>query len=62
MKIIILEATAEELRANKRVEDAIVDALANMCDNIVRTPWADSPTDDEDEVTLAERIKGSESE
>lgn len=54
MKIIILEATAEELRANKRVADAIVDALTNMCDNIARIPWANFPIDDEDEVAADE--------
>lgn len=50
MKIIILEATAEELSANKRVADALVDALTNMCDSIARTPWENFSTDDEDEV------------
>ena len=54
MKIIILEATADELSANKRVADAIVDALTNMCDSIARIPWADLPTDDEDEVNTDE--------
>lgn len=48
MKVIILEATAEELCANKRVADAIIDALSNMCDSIARIPWADLPLDDED--------------
>ena len=43
MKILILEASAEELSANKRVADAIVDALTNMCDSIIKIPWADLP-------------------
>lgn len=57
MKIIILEATAEELRANKRVADAIVDVLTNMCDSIARIPCPDLSTDDENEVTMVERIE-----
>ena len=36
MKIIILEANAEELRANKRAADVISDALVGFLDSIVR--------------------------
>ena len=39
MKMIILEATAEELSANKRVTDALIDALINMCNNISNLPF-----------------------
>lgn len=35
MKILMIEATAEELRSNKRVMDTIVDALNNFTDSIV---------------------------
>lgn len=62
MKIIILEANAEELRANKRVVDAISDALEGMLDSIVRIniPYNedDIPTDEE----YAERCKHTQSE
>ena len=49
MKIIILEATAEELRANKRVADAVVDALTDMCDSISRLPWSSFEDSEEEE-------------
>ena len=49
MKMIMIEATAEELSANKRIADAIVDAFTNMCDSIVRIPWSNLPTEDEEE-------------
>ena len=56
MKVIILEATAEELCANKRVADTIIDALSNMCDSIARIPWADLPLNDEEaEVNADEK-------
>ena len=48
MKFLILEATAAELSANRRVADAIVDAVTDMCDVIARTPW-DLSEDSEDE-------------
>lgn len=36
MKIVYLEATSEELSANKRVGDAICDAVQRMLDAIAR--------------------------
>jgi len=33
MKIIMIDANKDELAANKRVADTIVDALANFLDN-----------------------------
>ena len=36
MKIIMFEATAEELSANKRIMDSIIDALSNIADAIIR--------------------------
>lgn len=40
----MIEATAEELRANKRVMDTVIDALNNFTDSIVRV---DIPEDKE---------------
>ena len=51
MKIILLEATAEELSANKRVGDAICDAVMRMADSISRVPWC-IPEEDEEEVKV----------
>ena len=48
MKIIMIEATAEEISANKRVGDAICDAVMRMADSISRIPW-DIPEDEEEE-------------
>ena len=36
MKIIILEANKEELAANKRVADVIVDTLTTFLDNFAK--------------------------
>lgn len=36
MQIVIIEATAEELKANMRVTDSIVDAMSRLCDKIAR--------------------------
>lgn len=47
MKIIIMEATAEELKANKRVADAVMDALTNFADSIVRSKPDEEVTVDE---------------
>ena len=58
MKIIILEATAEELSANKRVADAIVDALTRACDNISRLPW--SNFEDDEEIKDDEEVKADD--
>ena len=48
MKLLILEATAKELNANRRVADALVDAVTNMCDRIARVPW--NLSEDSEEV------------
>ena len=36
MKILIVEATADELSANKRIADAIIDAIVDIADGIAR--------------------------
>ena len=54
MKILIVEASAEELQANRRVADAIVDAITNMCDTIARVPWCLAADDDNDEEVSAD--------
>lgn len=35
MKIIMIECTAEELRANRTVSDSITDALSTFTENLV---------------------------
>ena len=50
MKIIMIEATAEELRSNKRVMDTIVDAFSEMADGIIRGDITIPIMDDEEEV------------
>ena len=49
MKIIMIEATAEEISANRRVGDAVCDAVMRMADSISRIPWYISDDDDDDE-------------
>lgn len=46
MKIIMVEANAEEIRANKRVMDTIIDALSEMIDGVVK---GDIPIGNEDD-------------
>ena len=36
MKIMMIEATAEELKANKRIMDSVVDAFSNFIDSMIR--------------------------
>lgn len=48
MKVIVIECTAEELRANMRLGDALVDAIQSAIDSIVRRPII-LPDDDEGE-------------
>ena len=50
MKIIMIEATAEELRSNKRMMDTIVDALSEMADGIIRGDITIPIMDDEEGV------------
>ena len=47
MKIIIVEATADELKANKRVADSIIDAFTSFADNIIKLK-DDTKEDDDD--------------
>ena len=47
MKIIMVEANAEEIRANKRVMDTIIDALSEMIDGVVKGDIPIGDTDDE---------------
>ena len=49
----MIEATAEELSANRRVADAVVDAVTNMCDSIARIPW-DIPEEEEEDIQTEE--------
>ena len=46
MKVMIVEATAEELRANRRIVDSICDAMVDIIDAVVRVP---GDCDDEEE-------------
>lgn len=49
MKILIVEATADELSANKRIADAIIDALVDIADGIARfTPDPEEEAEDSD--------------
>ena len=50
MKIIMIEATAEELRSNKRMMDTIVDAFSEMADGIIRGDITIPIMDDEEGV------------
>lgn len=49
MKIIMVEANAEEIRANKRVMDTIIDALSEMIDGVVKGDIPISNEDDDEE-------------
>ena len=51
MKLIILEASASELSANKRVSDSLCDVLEGICDSFVRmrTPSYTLAEDEEEE-------------
>lgn len=58
MKIIMIEATAEELRANRTVMDSITDALStfsqslvgvNLSKDVIVKALADMSEDDEEE-------------
>ena len=49
MKILIVEATADELSANKRIADAIIDALVDIADGIAR--FAPETEEEEAEVS-----------
>ena len=51
MRCLLLEMTAEEMRANKRLADDIADALSYMVDNIVRVK---SRADLEDDIQEGE--------
>ena len=48
MKIIMIEATAEEISANRRVGNAVCDAVMRMADSISRIPW-NIPEEEEEE-------------
>ena len=49
MKILIVEATADELSANKRIADAIIDALVDIADGIARfAPDPEEEAEDSD--------------
>ena len=48
MKLVILEANAEELRSNKRVMDGVVDSLVDVLDDIFRLNGSSLPKDEEE--------------
>lgn len=59
MKITIttIEASAEDLAANRRVADAIMDALSRICDAVAR------PSTEAEEVSMiGENMDGGEQE
>ena len=59
MKITIttIEASAEELRANRSVADALMDALSRACDAVAR------PVTEAEEVSaIREKMDGGEQE
>lgn len=62
MKLIILEANAEELRANKRVVDAVSDALEGMLDSIVRINIPHSEDDIPKDEEYTERCNHTQNE
>ncbi len=55
MKMIMIECTAQELSANKRVADGIMDAISRFADGLfrIRIPSVstkeEAPEDDSDE-------------
>ena len=59
MKITVttIEASAEELRANRSVADALMDALSRICDAVAR-PVAEA----EETSVIREKMDGSEQE
>ena len=59
MKITIttIEASAEDLAANRRVADAIMDALSRICDAV-----AYPSTEAEEVSTIREKMDGGERE
>ena len=48
MKILIVEATADELSANKRIADAIIDALVDIADGLARFTPEEEEEEDSD--------------
>ena len=48
MKIVIIEATAEELQANRRVADSVCDALIRLADSIASINYLKEEEEDED--------------
>ena len=49
MKLTIIEMNAEEIRANRRLGDALVDALVGVCDSITRFDGGDEEEEEEHE-------------
>lgn len=49
MKLTIIEMNAEEIRANRRLGDALVDALVGVCDSITRFDSKEETEDEEEE-------------
>ncbi len=55
MRMIMIECTAQELSANKRVADSIVDAISRFADGLSRikipsvSTQEEAPEDDSDE-------------
>lgn len=61
MKIIIFEADKEELAANRRVADTIVDALTNFLDSFTRLD-AFSNSDSDSDINNNEDNEDNEEE
>lgn len=52
MKILMIEASAEELSANRRIADAICDAVSDALDVLVRggIDFSDKEDEEDDEL------------
>lgn len=47
MKIVIIEATAEELQANRRVGDSVCDAVIRLADSIASINYLKEEEDED---------------
>ena len=57
IEIVTIEASAEDLAANRRVADALMDALSRICDAVAR------PVTEAEEVSMIrEKMDGCEKE
>ena len=57
IEIVTIEASAEDLAANRRVADALMDALSRICDAVAR------PVEETEEGSMiGEKLDGGERE